>query len=219
MLEWYRCDFDLTGLMSDVQALVDKLLPNLVFSNNAYAEIFESCLGVNPHSASDIELLNLVKTKTNFQGDLGRASCLDLLMSECIEPELAGQGQAYFLFDFPDCQAAMAQIGQNEDMHMVARRFELYINGLEIANGYQELTSADDQRKRFEQDNIDRLSAGLESMPIDEKFLWALDQMPECSGVALGLDRLLWLIASEKKLVKSSQVDLGEVLLFPWRNL
>ena len=219
MLEWYRCGFGLADLMSDVEALVSRLLPHLTFSCHSYAEMFESCLGVNPHSASDMDLLNLVKSNTKFQGDLGRASCLDLLMSECVEPELAGQEKAHFLFDFPMCQAAMAQTGQNEDMHPVARRFELYINGLEIGNGYLELTSADEQRRRFQEDNIARHSAGFESMPIDENFLKALDQMPDCSGVAIGLDRLLWLIAREKNLVKSSQVKLGEVLLFPWCSL
>ena len=219
MLEWYRCGFGLSRLMSDVRSLVDSLLTQQTFSISTYAEFFESCLGVNPHSASDTDLLDLVKTRTTVQEDLERASCLDLLMSECVEPEMKGQGQAYFLFDFPACQAAMAQIGLNAEMQPVARRFELYIDGLEIANGYLELVSAEEQRIRFEQDNIARQSAGLEAMPIDEKFLLALEQVPDCSGVALGLDRLLWLIAREKGLIESPQMNLAEVLLFPWHNL
>ncbi|MEQ9022690.1 MAG: EF-P lysine aminoacylase EpmA [Pseudomonadales bacterium] len=217
MLEWYRLGYDLPGIMADVQSLVRCFLPDREFETRAYAKVFESHLGLNPHSASDSELAELVSKKTDFRGELGRASCLDLLMSTCIEPAL--RGQASFLFDFPSCQAAMAQIGPDHLGQQVARRFELYIDGVEIANGYLELADATEQRRRFEADNIARESIDLEKLPIDETFLQALSQMPDCSGVALGLDRLLWLLCRDKGLIDDSGVNLEQVLLFPWQQL
>lgn len=217
MLEWYRLGYDLPGIMADVQSLVRCFLPDLGFETRAYAEVFESHLGLSPHAATDAELAELVSIKTDFRGELDRAGCLDLLMSACIEPAL--RGQACFLFDFPSCQAAMAQIGPDNLGHQVARRFELYIDGVEIANGYLELADAAEQRRRFEADNIARESSDLEKLPIDEKFLQALHQMPDCSGVALGLDRLLWLLCRDKGLVKDSRINLEQVLLFPWQKL
>jgi len=217
MLEWYRCGFDLPRLMADVRSLVQCFLPGLAFETRSYAEVFESRLGLNPHPATDSELAELALKNTGFRGELDKAGYLDLLMSECIEPDLGNQ--ACFLLDFPVCQAAMAKIGQDGSGHQVARRFELYIDGMEIANGYLELASAEEQRQRFEADNLARKARKLEKMPIDENFLQALNQMPDCSGVALGLDRLLWLLCRDRGLVEDTGINLEKVLLFPWHRL
>lgn len=217
MLEWYRLDYDLPGIMADVQSLVRCFLPDTQFETRAYAEAFEAHLGLNPHSASDMQLVELVSKNTDFRGELDRPGCLDLLMSTCIEPTL--RGRAFFLFDFPACQAAMAQIAPDNLGHQVARRFELYIDGVEIANGYLELSDATEQRRRFEADNLARESSGLEKLPIDEQFLQSLYQMPACSGVALGLDRLLWLLCRDRGLIEGTAINLEQVLLFPWHRL
>jgi lysyl-tRNA synthetase class 2 len=217
MLEWYRCGFSLDQLMADVQALVQGFLPQMTFDAMPYSEVFEHCLGVNPHSATDQHLTGLASKHTGFEGELDRSGCLDLLMSQCIEPTLGKQ--ACFLYDFPACQAAMAQIGPDREGQQVARRFELYIDGMEIANGYLELRSSKEQRERFERDNRARQIRRLPTMPIDEVFLQALDQMPDCAGVALGIDRLLWLVCFHRGLIEDSRLNLGQVLLFPWQKL
>jgi lysyl-tRNA synthetase class 2 len=217
MLEWYRCGFSLDQLMADVQALVQGFLPQMAFDAMPYSEVFEHYFGVNPHSTTDQQLAGLVSKHTSFEGELDRSGCLDLLMSQCIEPTLGNQ--ACFLYDFPACQAAMAQIAQDGQGQQVALRFELYIDGMEIANGYLELRSSKEQRERFERDNRVRQIRGLPTMPIDEAFLLALDQMPDCAGVALGIDRLLWLVCFHKGLIEDSRLTLGQVLLFPWQKL
>jgi len=103
-----------------------------------------------------------------------------------------------FVVDYPATQASLARL--DADNPAIARRFELFVDGVEMANGFEELTDAAEQRQRFERENRGRQSKGLQQMPLDEKFLAALESgMPETSGVALGLDRLLmWKTASEK---------------------
>jgi len=113
-----------------------------------------------------------------------------------------------FIYDYPATQAALARIEKNADGIEVARRFELVIKGMEIANGYNELTDADAQRKRFLNDQEIKREKKLINNPLDENLLAAMESgLPSCSGVALGLDRLLMLIRG------ASSID--EVLAFP----
>jgi lysyl-tRNA synthetase class 2 len=110
-------------------------------------------------------------------------------MSHIIEPKLIGSSP-WIVYDFPLAQAALAQIIQKE--HMVAARFEVYAGGIELANGYYELQDATEQAKRFNSDNLKRTTSGLRNMQPDARLLAALESgLPECSGVALGIDRLL----------------------------
>ena len=134
---------------------------------------------------------------------------LDLLMTHVLEPRLAERG-ACFVYDYPASQAALSRIVE-EDGALVGQRFELYVDGLELANGYCELTDAKEQRARFEADNALRRSRGQEERPIDKHLLAAMDHgLPECSGVALGIDRLLMLATGAE--------NITEVLAFPWEN-
>ncbi len=118
-----------------------------------------------------------------------------------VEPSL-GFDTAVFLTDFPPELASLAKTKLNEDGELVAARFELYIEGLELANAYDELIDAEVLRSRFEADNVERSSLGLHVMPIDEYLLAALPNMPECSGIALGVDRLLMIVTNQMKLEK-----------------
>lgn len=217
MLEWYRVGFSLESLIEDVRTLIARVIPSARFETVRYGELFQDCLGSNPHECSDSDLQSLVNRHTTYRGGLGRPESLDLLMSQVVEPGLNDKN--LFVVDYPECQAAMSQVVTDDHGHRVAKRFELYMQGVELANGYLELTDADEQHRRFLRDAELRAEQGLPHIPEDTKFLQALDSgMPSCSGVALGLDRLLWaqgFINSGNK----AEIDLADHIHFPWPKL
>lgn len=194
LLEWYRLGFDQWDLMAEVAALMEQLLGYKHFEHISYQALFEQYLGLNPHAATLEQLRFEACQHINIA--MPRASkddWLNLLMSHLIEPELAKLGPL-FVYDYPPSQAALAMLSEDEAGQQVAERFELYIQGIELANGFHELADATAQRQRFEQDNQQRQAMGMHTMPIDEPFLQALESgLPDCSGVALGLDRVLML--------------------------
>lgn len=196
MLEWYRVGWSAEQLQQEVLALVLRVAGLLgrnwaVQQTLSYQALFEQHLGLNPFTAPDADLAAVAR---KHLGDdlptLDRLGWLDLLMAQAIEPNMP-QG-LQMIVDFPAEQAALAQKAQTTSGHWVAKRFELYLNGVELANGYQELVDAQEQRQRFLDDNRQRLALGLPELPLPEALLSALDKgLPECAGVALGLDRLL----------------------------
>lgn len=192
MLEWYRPGFDHHDLMNEMDELLQAILKTKPAERFTYAAVFEKFLSLNPHSASIVELAACAKQQINFTGEFrDRNAWLDLLMTHCIEPHI-GQHNPVFLYDFPVSQAALAKIRQ--EIPPVASRFEVYFKGIELANGFHELQDATEQRRRFENDLAYRNEHQLPIMPIDERFLAALQHgIPDCSGVALGVDRLIML--------------------------
>lgn len=197
LLEWYRVGFSQLQLIEEVGALVQNLLPDkaglpVILTN--YADLFLDYLQIDIFAISDRDLQNLVSQHLNQTIDLDRDGYLDLLFSYLIEPNL-GKDCLQFVCQYPASQAALAKTMLNDKNQLVAQRFELYIDGLELCNGFVELTDADEQRNRFILDNQIRKYKNLPQMPIDESFLSALSKgMPECAGVALGVDRLLMLL-------------------------
>ena len=130
-------------------------------------------------------------------------------MSHLIEPELASMGMC-FVYDYPASQAALSRVVQSGDVN-VGQRFELYLDGMELANGYCELTDATEQEQRFAADNDKRRELGLAERPLDTHLLAAMGHgLPECSGVALGIDRLLMLLVGS--------TDIREVIAFDWQR-
>jgi lysyl-tRNA synthetase class 2 len=209
MLEWYRTGFDDTDLMEEVSDLVCGWLgcarPGVV----RYSDAVRRWAGIDPFDATDSDLLRRCEQwlEPEQLADLGRDGCLDLLMSFAVEPNL-GRDRPEFITGYPASQASLARVSRS-DGHAMAHRFELYIDGLELCNGYWELTDPQEQRRRFEADNEQRRRSGKPEMALDEAFLAALERgLPECSGVALGLDRLL--------MVKLGVEDIREVLAFPF---
>lgn len=211
MLEWYRVGWDQHRLMDEVEALVRTAF---AFGGRAtgsservtYRELFKRHLAVDPLSADDDELRQLTATFWVDANRLDRDTCLDVLMTHRIEPALPPQGLT-FVHDYPASQAALARIRKEPDGYKVAERFELYAGHIELANGFHELADAGEQLGRFEQDNRQRAARGLPVMPIDKRFLGALeDGLPGCSGVALGVDRLLMAILDAE--------DIRDVLAF-----
>jgi lysyl-tRNA synthetase class 2 len=134
---------------------------------------------------------------------------LDLLMSHVLEPQLDGNA-IYVIYDYPPSQAALARIVTADDVQ-VGQRFEVYVDGVELANGYCELTDAQEQRRRFVRDNALRVARGQPERPLDECLLAALEHgLPACSGVALGIDRLLMLA--------SGAAHISAVIAFDWER-
>lgn len=208
MLEWYRPDFSLLELMQEVSDLL-----SIVFNQTiepkilSYKQAFLHRLDINPLSA-DITTLKNTAQRLGLNTDLGedRLAWLDLLFSHFVEPSLGFEYPIY-LTDFPSEMASLAKVKIDEDGFKIAARFELYINGLELANAYDELADSAEQARRFAADNIDRQQRGLPVMPVDQHLLAALDHFPPCAGIALGLDRLLMV------LLEATRID--QVISFP----
>lgn len=213
LLEWYRVGFDHHRLMDEVAELVGMLLAGRLAlaepERLSYRQIFQHHLNLDPHRATVADLAACAETR-NISIPTGMPPddpdpWLDLLLTHCVEPRL-GSGRLTFVHDYPASQAALARL--RPDDPPVGERFELYINGIELANGFHELGDAVEQRRRFAQENAARRAAGLPIMPMDEHLLAALEfGLPDCAGVALGFDRLV-MLATRK-------TSLAEVLAFP----
>jgi len=189
MLEYYRLGFDLNTLMDEVAQLIGDYLQLQRRKDLSYAQALKQFANIDVFSISD-ELLR--ERVTEFVGgdlQLSRDECLDIIMSHVVEPALP-KDCLVFIFNYPASQAALAKTFVDQNHTPLAKRFELYVNGLELANRYHELSDVDEQKKRFEQQS----QKHKEQRPLDERFIAALEQgLPDCSGVAIGLDRVLML--------------------------
>jgi len=201
MLEWYRPGFDEHQLMVELDELIQVLLSTEPARKVSYQQVFLSKLNIDPLEVSLKELRARVSDFSNDEWlqHEGKDALLQWLFSCHIEPTLGlndGDWEPCFIYDFPASQSSLAKINQNDPR--VAHRFELYFKGKELANGFYELQDAQEQRNRFEKDNRARQKSGLPLRPVDENLISALEAgLPDCSGVALGLDRL-FMIAEER---------------------
>lgn len=208
MLEWYRPRYDMYRLMNEVDDLLQQVLDCDTAETLSYQQAFTRHLGVDPLSADKTELRE-VAAKLDLSNiadtEEDRDTLLQLLFTMGVEPHI-GRDKPAFVYHFPATQASLAEISTED--HRVAERFEVYYKGIELANGFRELTDGREQRQRFEQDNRKRAARGLPQHPIDNNLLDALEHgMPECSGVALGVDRLI--------MIALGASSLSEVLAFP----
>lgn len=207
MLEWYRPGFNHHQLMDEMDELLQLVLQCSSAQRITYRDLFQQYLAIDIATATLTDLKKLAKQQlgTITFDDDNKDTWLNLLMSHCVEPQL-GQQQPCFVYDYPATQSALAKI--RDDDYPVAERFEVYVDGLELANGFHELTDANEQRQRFEQDNKQRQLQQLPTQPIDDYFLQALEAgLPDCAGVALGIDRLLMLHGQYN--------NLADVISFP----
>ncbi|MDR2012449.1 MAG: EF-P lysine aminoacylase GenX [Rhodanobacter sp.] len=211
MLEWYRVGFDHRRLMRETSDLVRAALA-LVGRDASVVEIsyrdwFLAGLSIDPLCAA-IETLQRPLEDSHINADgLTRDDWLDLLITHRLQPALPRE-RITLVHDFPATQCALARIRDGNPP--LAERFELYLGPHEIANGYHELTDPVEQRARFENDNRRRRARGQRELPIDERLLAALANMPACAGVALGVDRLLM------AMVKTD--DIRDVLAFAFSD-
>lgn len=208
MLEWYRVGFDHHGLMDEMDELLQAILQTALAERITCKQAYEKYLGINPHTATLDELIACAKQRIQFDGELSdRNAWLDLLFTHCVEPNF-NQERPVFLYDFPVSQAALAKIQPNDPP--VASRFEVYFKGVELANGFHELQNALEQRTRFEADLQYRQEHSLSQVTIDENFLAALQHgLPDCAGVALGVDRLIMLALGCDKIADVMSFEFG----------
>ncbi len=192
MLEWYRVGWDDRRLAGETVALVQRALAQVGRSAEVltvtYRQLFLDSLGLDPFTAS-LEQLQAPLADTHIDGEgLNRDDWLDLLMTHRLQPAFPRE-RITVVHDWPATQCALARIRAGEPP--VAERFELYLGSFEVANGYHELSDPDEQRARFEHDNQRRAARGLPQPPLDEALLQGLAGLPDCAGVAVGVDRLL----------------------------
>ncbi|TYK66967.1 elongation factor P--(R)-beta-lysine ligase [Colwellia echini] len=213
MLEWYRIGFNQFDLMSEVSELLKGVLGCNEPLFTSYQDVFINTVSVDPLTASFDELSDVLSAHNKLDDWLVESKDADLLLqfifTELIEPTF-GIEQPQFIYNFPIAQASLAKVSTQDSR--VAERFECYYQGIELANGFNELTDADEQLKRFAADNQKRLTQGLEQRPIDNNFIAALQHgLPQCSGVALGIDRLIMLALGEKHIstVQSFTIDIA----------
>jgi len=211
LLEWYRIGFDHFQLMEEVAALIKLILDCDDVEKISYQQLFINHVSVDPLTASYQDLCNVLIKHDKFSDWIAdendRDVVLQVILSEIIEPKI-GHKIPCFIYHFPASQASLAQLSTADNR--VAERFECYFRGIELVNGFHELTDASEQLSRFKQDNQLRIKKGLSEKPIDEYFIAALEAgIPDCSGVALGIDRLVMLACDcdhiEKVLTFSSE--------------
>ena len=197
MLEWYRVGWDHRRLADETVALVTAAMalvqrPPVALRSLDFATLYREAFGLDPHTASiDALRAALGEIRIDPEG-LTREDWLDLLMTHRLQPSFAADAITV-VHDWPATQAALARLrpGDAPGEPTVAERFELYLGPLEVANGYNELNDASEQRGRFQRDHAVRSARGDALPPIDDALIAALPAMPDCAGVALGVDRLL----------------------------
>jgi len=209
MLEWYRPQYDLDALADELNDLLSMLYGQTVtMQRYRYVDAFMDTLQIHPLTASAQTLENCAErlgltgfdfNQAGMDSEDVRQSWLDLLFSHAIEPHL-GMAAPTLIIDYPPATAALAKTAKDADGNTVAKRFELYIDGIEIANAYDEPADGKALRQRFERDNALRAQHNLPIMPMDEHLLAACDDLPPCSGIAVGVDRLLMVLAQAKSL-------------------
>ena len=209
MLEWYRVGWDHRRLMQETIALVEAALAMVGRRGEvlveSYRQLFLDELGIDPlHAPVDALRAPLADFAIEPSG-LTRDDWLDLLITHRLQPAFPRE-RVTVIHDYPATQCALARIRPGDPP--LAERFELYLGPYELANGYHELNDAAEQRGRFTRDNAVRGERGLPPVPLDENLLRTLDAMPDCAGVALGVERLLMCLAGSDAI--------ADVLAFPF---
>lgn len=204
MAEWYRIGFSLTQMIAETCEFLFLFLPPLQIEILSYREAFSRYLEIN---YTEISLEELKKfTKDQPTKDWSRTTYIHFLLSHYIEPHL-GKNKLTVLTEYPPQEAALSVV-KIKNGETVAQRFEIYHNGIELANGYQELNDEAELRRRFREENQSRLSSGKEAYLLDESFLSILEHLPPCCGVSVGFDRAFMLYCKKE--------NISEALPFCW---
>jgi elongation factor P--(R)-beta-lysine ligase len=211
MAEWYRLGFSLEQMMEETVQFACLFLGDLPYRIVSYRDIFLQTTGMDYVTASEQDLFSYIQNQNiPFYSTIleeGKDALLNLILGSQVEPQL-GHSELFVLAYYPASQAALAR-KRWHGKEQVAERFEVYHRGIELANGYHELTDAHEQRLRFQEANASRIALGKEPLPIDENFLQALEKgLPDCCGVAVGFDRLMML--------RQKQKDIANVVAWGW---
>jgi lysyl-tRNA synthetase class 2 len=209
MVEWYRAGDDYRGGMSLLMELAASLLSVSRTESVTYEAAFRGVLEINPHSADLDDLFEVAQARglgvDRYFSDR-RDDWLELLLTHCVQPRL-GLDCATVLYDYPASQAALAKVRAGQPT--IAERFELFVQGVELANGYHELVDAEELRRRNVITNQQRRDQGKRELPSDSRLLAAMDEgLPSCCGCALGFDRLAMLALNAS--------SIKDVIAFPF---
>ena len=213
MVEWYRRGDGYAQGMALLAELAECVFGCDAIERITYAEAFSRHLGLDPHRAEIAELREAARRRgiawpESMEESGDRDDWLDLLLTECVQPHL-GVGRPAIVYDYPASQCALARV--RADDPPVAERFELFAEGIELANGYHELCDPNELRRRNEQINRRRRADGKDALPERSRLLRAMEAgLPECTGAALGFDRLLMILC------RASAID--EVIAFPFER-
>lgn len=205
MLEWYRVgdsyEQGIQLLAEFTTAILASSEPEVI----TYREAFNRHAGIDPFSNDESKLVELTETALDHAGSLTRDDRLNWVMSKWIEPKL-GWERPTIVRDWPANQAALAQISPTNPL--VAERYELFVRGLELANGYHELTNANELRRRMGHADKVRVAAGDDPVALPQRLVAAMQSgLPECCGVAVGFDRLVMSALGKD--------DVADVIPFP----
>lgn len=214
MVEWYRVGMSFDDLIEETLDFIRLFLENLSSSSISYRDAFLKFVSIDYLTATPLDLISCAEQyDLHLPSDIhlwSKDTLLQFLMGFIIEPHLGQEGLTV-LRDYPATQSALAQTTMR-GIEAIAKRFEIYFQGVELANGFHELANPQEQRRRFEEENQKRLHLGKNALPIDEKFLEALHRgLPDCCGVAVGFDRLM--------LLRHRKQKLDEVLPFSWQEV
>ena len=215
MLEWYRSSFDLTKLLEETEKLLRFVLKEISanfdcshlrfpFQKISYKSLFLNTFSENPHTVSLNKLSQLSRGLNMPNINHSRSECLDFLFALKVQPKIVAPT---FVFDYPVCQAAQAEISFDDEGEKVANRFELFIEGVELANAYQELRDPNELLTRFNDNNVIRRLHGKKEVPVDYQLLESLPLMPKCAGASLGIDRLMKIISGSPDINKFYDTD------------
>ena len=215
MLEWYRSSFDLTKLLEETEKLLRFVLKEITanfdcahlrfpFQKISYKSLFLNTFSENPHTVSLKKLFQLSRGLNIPNINHSRSECLDFLFALKVQPKIVAPT---FVFDYPVCQAAQAEISFDDEGEKVANRFELFIEGVELANAYQELRDPGELLTRFNDNNAIRRLHGKKEVPVDYQLLESLPLMPKCAGASLGIDRLMKIISGSPDINKFYDTD------------
>ncbi len=209
MIEWYRKEVSFESFIEETCSLMKLFLGELPIRHLSYREALKTYAGIDLSEAGMPAAKRLGISISSDTTSWSHDDWLHLILSHVVEPKL-GNGELTVLFDYPPSQAALSSIVEKEGLP-VAERFEIYHRGIELSNGYHELTDAKEQRRRFEEENISRQSAEKEPYPIDEELLTALERgLPDCCGVSIGFDRLM--------LLRNNLQSIHEIIPLSWKG-
>lgn len=211
MLEWYRVGWNHHQLMDETAELLKAALAlagrRATVRDTSFRQLYLDKFGFDPLTAPEEELRSPLGVYDIDPAGLTRDDWLDLLMTHLIQPSIPAN-RILLVYDYPASQCALARLRPGKPA--VAERFEAYLGPLEVANGYHELKDADEQRARFESDLARRRARNAAEPAVDERLLAALPKLPDCAGVALGIDRLLMALLGTDKI--------ADVLAFPFER-
>ena len=215
MLEWYRRSFDLTKLVEDTEYLLRFILEEIAanfdcgnfcfpFERIPYKSLFLNSFSEDPHTVSLEKLSQISRSLKIPNISHSRSDYLDFLFALKIQPKIISPT---FVLDYPVCQAAQAEISVDDNGEKVAKRFELFIHGVELANAYQELRDSNELLTRFNENNAIRRLHGKKEVAVDYQLLESLPLMPKCAGASLGIDRLMMIISGSSDISKFYDID------------